>query len=90
MPSPNADRDPDNLLYGSETLTLEEECLREELLAWIQARLDLGARPIPLQAALVICANRMKQPDAYGLQVSPPRSPHTGYRGMFGKAPSNG
>ena len=44
------------LLFGSESLTREEELLREKLIRFIRSELR-GARPIALQAALHITSN---------------------------------
>jgi len=53
-------------LFGSAALTDEEESLREALMTWCQDRLNEGARPIPLQAALMIVSDCMASCDAYG------------------------
>jgi hypothetical protein len=56
--------DYETLLFGSKSLTVEEEALRAELLEWCRAKLAKGHRPIPLHAALSIAANEMKDPPA--------------------------
>jgi hypothetical protein len=58
----------DPLLFGSKSLTMEEEALRTELLEWCRAKLAKGHRPIPLHAALSIAANEMKEPPANWLR----------------------
>lgn len=45
------------LLFGSESLTDEEEKLRAELLDWLVEKALAGHRPVPLQAALRIMSD---------------------------------
>ena len=56
------------LLYGSASLTREENLLRLELAEWVKAKLRKGHRPVPLYVALQIIANWTKDPDAFGLR----------------------
>ncbi len=70
-----------NLLYGSQALTDEEEAIRQDLLVWAQERLDMGARPVPLFAALTIVARDMGNPADLGLTSG--RGPNKSYRGAF-------
>jgi hypothetical protein len=55
-----------NLLFGSTSLTAEEEALRAELMAWCQAKFDRGARAIPMQAALILVADAVFDPWGQG------------------------
>ncbi|MCA0202965.1 MAG: hypothetical protein LCH92_01375 [Proteobacteria bacterium] len=57
------------LLFGSESLTSEEERLRAALIEWCQGRLDEGARPVPLHAALVIVADMVSDARNTGFKV---------------------
>ena len=50
-----------NLLFGSKSLTREEEQLRAELEEWCKAKLRKGHNPIPLQCCLTILADRMRE-----------------------------
>lgn len=59
----------EDLLFNSESLTKEEHDLREELAAWCQEKLYMGARPVPLHVALRIMANWMESPKDYGFEV---------------------
>jgi hypothetical protein len=65
----------EELLFGSESLTREEEALRAELLEWCREKLANGARPIPLQAALLIASDIMRSPDSAGLRGSGSANP---------------
>jgi hypothetical protein len=57
-----------NLPFGSESLTREEEALRNELVEWCKAKLRKGHRPVPLFAAMQIFANWARDPDKHGLR----------------------
>jgi hypothetical protein len=54
-------------LMNSKELTLEELALRSELRAWCRGKLSSGTRPIPLQAALRIVSDQMRDPEGYGI-----------------------
>ena len=60
--------DEDNLLFGSVSLTHEEEALRNELVEWAKAKLRKGHRPLPLHTAFRILAGWTEDPDKYGLR----------------------
>ncbi|MGQ3486074.1 hypothetical protein [Roseovarius pacificus] len=57
-----------NLLMGSQSLTDEEEKLREELSEWCREKFRQGARPIPLQAAVLIVSDLLRDPDGNGFR----------------------
>ena len=57
------------LLFGSRSLSVEEEELRIELAAWCQEKLYLGARPVPLEAAVRIVGRWMGNPEEFGFEL---------------------
>jgi hypothetical protein len=50
-------------LLNSDSLTREEEQLRNELVEWCKAKLRRGHRAIPLWVALTIVTEAMKDPE---------------------------
>lgn len=54
------------LLFGSESLTDEEECYRAELLDWVVKKAVAGGRPIPIQAAFMAMSDFCSGNDAEG------------------------
>ena len=71
----------DNLLFGPKGLTEEEEALREALIAWAQRRLDEGARPIPLYAALMIVTDMMRTCEGFERPKRGRGGEYDGWRG---------
>lgn len=54
-----------NPLFGPQALADEEEALRTALIRWAQHRLDEGARPISIWAALMNVADMMRTCDGF-------------------------